>query len=79
MFATPEVAVRELDHRTGDGIEVRLMWNPRTNRVSVVVEDRRSGPSLEFEVDAANALAAFHHPFAYAYPNGDQADRALAA
>jgi hypothetical protein len=62
---TPEVAVRELDRRANNGIDVRLLWNSRTNRVSVAVEDERCGESLRFEVDAAEALAAFHHPYAY--------------
>ncbi len=60
------VDTRELDHRTGDGIEVRLLWNESTNCVSVALEDRRSGESLHFAVDAADALDAFHHPYAYA-------------
>jgi hypothetical protein len=37
-----------------------------TNRVSIAVVDERSGESLTFEVEAGDALAAFHHPFAYA-------------
>jgi hypothetical protein len=66
MCMTPEIAVRELDRRTNDGIDVRLLWNSQTNRVSVAVEDERCRESLQFEVDAADALVAFHHPYAYA-------------
>lgn len=58
--------VRELDRRAGDGIVVRLLWNPQTSRVSIEVDDQRSGDSLEFEVDGSEALSAFHHPYAYA-------------
>jgi hypothetical protein len=74
---TAELAVRELDRRTTYGIDVRLLWNPQTDRVSVSVEDGRAGESFELEVDAADALAAFHHPYAYA--NRDYSPRALAA
>ena len=63
---TAELAIRELDRRTNDSIEVRLLWNPQTNRVSVAVEDGRAGRSFQLEVDAADARTAFHHPYAYA-------------
>jgi hypothetical protein len=63
---TFQTSVRELDHRTSDGIEVTLRWDPLTNGVSVVVRDERIGESLAFGVDPADALCAFHHPYAYA-------------
>jgi hypothetical protein len=47
---------------------VRLLWNPQTNRVSIAVAVERSGGSLTFSVEAADAVEAFHHPFAYANP-----------
>ena len=34
MLTTP---IRELDHRCTDGIDVRLLWNSYTDRVSVAV------------------------------------------
>jgi hypothetical protein len=77
MYTTPELAIRELDHRSNDGIDVTLLWNSETNRVVVAVEDERSGESFELAVDGADALSAFHHPFAYAYREGS--DHALAA
>lgn len=76
-LTTNDSAIRELDHRTNDGIEVRLLWNSNTNHVSVSVNDTRSGESFELPVPAADALAAFHHPYAYA--NGHHAAPALAA
>ena len=78
MSATPENELRELDRRTNDGIDVRLLWNSQTYRVSVAVEDERSGEAFEFEVDPADALAAFHHPFAHIEaPPHSPAHRAL--
>jgi hypothetical protein len=66
MSTTTETVARELDRRFNDGFDVRLLWNPRTDCVFVAIEDQRDGNSFEFRVDAANALEAFHHPFAYA-------------
>jgi hypothetical protein len=60
-----KIAMRELDHRAGDGIEVTLLWNTETNGVSVLVGEQE-GNSFQFEVPPADALEAFHHPFAYA-------------
>lgn len=66
MSPTLKTEVRELDRRRNDGIDVRLLWNSHTDRVSVAVQDERSGESFEVEIDSADALAAFHHPFAHA-------------
>ena len=66
MHSPPTSRIRELDRRHCAGLDVRLMWELRTNRVSVIVQDDRSGESLAFEVGGADALAAFHHPYAYA-------------
>ena len=43
-----------------------MRWDALTNGVSVVVRDERHGESLTFGVDPAEALCAFHHPYAYA-------------
>lgn len=65
MATTPQSGIRELDQRTSDDIEVRLLWNSRTNEVFVAVEERRSGESFEVTVQGAHALDAFRHPYAY--------------
>ena len=31
MTATPTTSLRELDHRGNDGIDVRLLWDARTD------------------------------------------------
>ncbi len=63
---TPEHPIRELDRRTNDGIDVRLLWNSVTDAVLVAVRDNRDDDSFELQVAAADALFAFHHPYAYA-------------
>jgi len=63
---THMLEVHELARRKSDGIDVRLLWNSQTDRVSVTVRDERSGETFELEVDSSDALAAFNHPFAYA-------------
>lgn len=71
-------AIHELDQRSNDGIDVRLLWNSRTDRVSVAVEDQRSGEFFELPVvDPNDALVAFHHPYAYA--SRDRSGYAFAA
>ena len=57
---------RELDSRSSDGIEVRLFWHPPDSRVSVSVNDTKSGERFELPVrDRDRALDVFHHPYAY--------------
>ncbi len=73
----PELAIRELDHRSGDGIDVRLLWNSRTNHVSIAVEDERSGEAFVLEVPGSDAREAFNHPYSYAQRGRE--DWALAA
>lgn len=65
-MTAPTDTLRELDRRTSDGTDVQLLWDPQTDRVSVVVTDVHTGELLRFDVDAAHALDAFHHPYAYA-------------
>jgi hypothetical protein len=58
---------RELDSRLSDGIHVRLMWFPDDGRVSVVVNDTKTGEGFELPVrEGQLALDVFHHPYAYA-------------
>jgi hypothetical protein len=73
MTATTTHLMRELDHRSSDGIDVRLMWNQHDGRVVVQVNDSKTDESFTVEVrEGENAMNVFHHPYAYA-------DRALAA
>jgi hypothetical protein len=70
MSTTTLNHLKELAHRANDGVEVALYWNRISNRLTVVVDDARSGDLFEVEVDAKNALDAFHHPYAYAAHTG---------
>lgn len=66
VIRTPlESDVRELDRRSAGGVDVLLVWGPRTNAVSVVVVDQRTGVQFRVEVDPAHALEAFYDPFSY--------------
>jgi hypothetical protein len=55
----------------------RCTSTSQTNRVSVAFTDERTGEFFDLEVEAADALTAFHHPYAYA--NRNHIVRALAA
>jgi hypothetical protein len=69
--------IRELGHRSGDGLDIALFWNSETNDVFVVVEDQRDGTAFKLDVDGADALDAFRYPFAYV--RTDDCCEALAA
>jgi hypothetical protein len=58
---------KELAHRRNDGLDVRLLWEPGTDRVSVALMDARTGDGFEVTVASGERpLDVFHHPFAYA-------------
>jgi hypothetical protein len=61
---------RELARRTNDGIDVTLFWSKALNRVTISVFHALSATALEFEIDGADALDAFNHPYAYAATGG---------
>jgi hypothetical protein len=56
---------RELAHRTGDGLDVTLVWYPDSDTVAVRVTDTRTGEAHEAAAPRESALDAFEHPFAY--------------
>jgi len=56
---------RELDHRESDGIAVTLVWYEDSDRVAVRVVDGKSDEEFELEIEARDALDAFHHPYAH--------------
>ena len=60
---------RELDRRHASGLDVVLYWHG-AETVSVFVCDTHTGEEFELEVDAAFALDAFRHPYAYAAGSG---------
>jgi hypothetical protein len=59
-------SLRELAHRTGDGLEVTLFWTPGTDRLTVCVCNHRDGAYFELHPEPALALDAFYHPYSYA-------------
>ena len=58
--------MRELAHRSNDGIDVTLLWYPDTDELTVCVCDQRRGEYFEVEPEANDALDAFYHPYSYA-------------
>ena len=67
MKAT-DAPVRELDFCESAGLQVTLLWQAVGNRIWVCVRDARTDDAFAFGVAPADALDAFHHPFAYAPP-----------
>jgi hypothetical protein len=69
--AATTIDIRELDHRTADGVEVALLWDASRDFVSVLVSDTRAGEAFELVLDDRDdALDVFHHPYAYAAYRG---------
>lgn len=63
--------LRELDHRTSDGIDVRLLWDPDGDRVHVAVTDAKTGDAFTVAVaPGQRAYDVFHHPYAYTPQRG---------
>jgi hypothetical protein len=61
---------KELAYRANDGVEIALVWDPRTNQLAVTVADTRTGDDFELTVASADALDVFEHPYAYAARRG---------
>jgi hypothetical protein len=67
QYPDPTHPARQLDSRSSDGINARLLWYPSQDRVSVAVTDTKTGDEFELPVrDREHALDVFHHPYAYA-------------
>jgi hypothetical protein len=66
MTSDAHLTHRELDSRSGDGLDIRLLWNPDDDSVTVTVADVRTQELFVIPVAARDAAAAFQHPFAYA-------------
>jgi hypothetical protein len=56
---------KELAHRSADGLEVTLLWDPLNDRLTVRVEDARTGDVYQVPVGNAKPLEVFEHPFGY--------------
>jgi hypothetical protein len=67
MTSTTDILYRELDHRSGDGIDVRLLWRPSDDSLHVTASDARTGEHVTIAVrDRARGREVFLHPFAHA-------------
>jgi hypothetical protein len=56
----------ELASCENGSISVVLFWTEATGELLVTVADAATGGSFALEIDGANALDAFYHPYAYA-------------
>jgi hypothetical protein len=73
-------SMRELAHRSNDGLDVTLFWHPATDELTVCVCDQRRGAYFEFKPKATHALDAFYHPYSFASHSAlHYEDRRLAA
>lgn len=68
-------ARRELAYRNENGLEVTLLWDSRSNEVSVEIVDQLDDNGFRIPIAGHLALHAFHHPYAYAPSPDDSRDR----
>ena len=54
---------RELATRQNNGLAIALLWSKAADRVKVMVADHDA--AFELDIENADALEAFYHPFAY--------------
>ena len=71
-----QAAVKELASRNQNGLEVTLLWDSRSNGVSVEVIDQLDDSGFSLPIAGHLALDAFHHPYVYAQLHEDHTDRA---
>ena len=57
---------KELAYRENDGVAVTLSWHTTSDRLTVSVRDHRNEGGFELDVDPADALDVFNHPYAHA-------------
>ena len=57
---------KELATRQMDGVVVSLQWRRRDDKLTVIVDDTRTGERIRVPARRENALEVFYHPFAYA-------------
>jgi hypothetical protein len=58
--------LRELAHRSSNGVDVTMLWDPATDRVHVAVIDSEVGEAFNVPVRDANPMDVFNHPYFYA-------------
>ena len=71
-------AIRELDRRQNDGIDVQLLWNQNDDQLVVAVFDAKTGHGFQLRAASHRALDVFRHPYAYAASEGPARDDRLA-
>jgi hypothetical protein len=70
-------AFRELAYRNQNGLEVTLLWDSRSNEVSVEVIDQLDDRGFRLPIAGHLALDAFNHPYAYAQSHEHDGDRVV--
>jgi hypothetical protein len=57
--------LRELAHRSNDGLDVRLLWHPARDELTVCGSDHRTGSRFEIRAERHSALEVYYHPYCY--------------
>jgi len=57
--------VRELTGRSNDGLDVKLLWHPARDELTVCGSDHRTGARFEIRPERHLALEVYYHPYCY--------------
>src|SRR5882724_1562754 len=82
MTELPTHTRKELARRSGDGLDVTLIWvqSDGEDKAVICVCDRREGSYFEIPTERYLALEVYYHPFAYRnFSTGDYEDSRTAA
>ena len=63
---TPIAPLRELAHRSSNGVDVTMLWDPATDQVHIAVVDFQVGDAFDVTVGDANPMDVYNHPYFYA-------------
>jgi hypothetical protein len=63
---------QEIDRRTGDGLDIRFVWNHVIEAAYTRVTDERSGETFTAHTEpGVHPYESFLHPFVYRVEPGD--------
>lgn len=64
MTTTAQTDIRELAHRSSNGVDVRLLWDASAGGCFVTVVDLSTLEAFEIAVGDRSPMDVFHHPYA---------------
>jgi hypothetical protein len=67
-----DTGFRELTQRANGGLNVTLLWHPKTGELLVCVHDERRDVYFEIHAERDFALDVYYHPYAHVGYSDDE-------